>query len=161
MLDTGMLFLSFASFCKSYLHFPVKSEWIAINAKGNAPSPRHSHIALPMKDFFVVFGGTNNSQFFSDVHIYNYAAASWAQPSIKGAPPSPRADHTAAVIKNKLFIIGGRDENGPLGDAYSLDLDTMEWAELPGFPPARFGASAAVIGPKISSNIACRSKKYL
>lgn len=47
-------------------------------------------------------------------------------------------------------MFGGSDKSGILGDAYTLDLNTWEWAELPGPPPARSGASAVAIGPKVS-----------
>ena len=99
----------------------------------------------------MVFGGSNGSQYYNDVHQYIFTSGSWVQPTIQGTPPSPRANHAAAVVGGKLYVFGGNDESGTiLGDAYTLDLGTWEWAVLPGGPPARSGACAVAIGPKVS-----------
>lgn len=128
----------------------MKSEWNAVNAVGTAPSARHSHTANLTKDQAIVFGGTDGSQFFNDVHVYHFPTATWSQPTTKGSGPSPRANHAATVVGYKLYVFGGNDAGGIQSNGYILDLESWEWSEVTGLPAGRTTAVAVSIGPKIS-----------
>ena len=49
-------------------------------------------------------------------------------------------------------MFGGNDNSGILADAFTLDLASWEWSVLAGAPPARSGACAVAIGPKVSTS---------
>ena len=81
---------------------------------GNAPAARYSCCLeyLPNLHCLVVFGGTNGSVCFNDLHIYNLPLSTWAEIKITSRyMPEPRAGFsafpTSTANSSKLYIHGG------------------------------------------------------
>lgn len=106
----------------------------------NAPSARHSHLAVWTGTKMIVWGGFS-TMFENTGGVYDPAADSWTPMSTVGAP-SPRVQMAYTWTGERLVVHGGRVEQSPLGDGASYDPASDTWTALPaGGPFARLAHS--------------------
>nr|KAG5688365.1 hypothetical protein BaRGS_032933 [Batillaria attramentaria] len=53
-----------------------------------------------------IFGGSKNSRWFHDVHVYDLDENKWTLAKVNGKAPT-RAYHTATLYRHELWIFGG------------------------------------------------------
>lgn len=90
----------------------------------------------------------------------------WARPQVEGSGPCARGGHTATLVhpqkaSAKIFLFGGHYDAGSgdggegfiyLNDTFILDIDENTWFQprcRGTAPEARYGHSAALVGPRI------------
>lgn len=86
---------------------------------------------------FLMHGGnTGMATVMNDTWAFDVTTHAWTELPTTGAPPL-RYCHCAAYLPptHELLIVGGRDANVPLQTAWTLDLDTLEWTQVPGTVP--------------------------
>jgi hypothetical protein len=136
--------------------------WYQGPESSGGPTPRYNHSAtLVTQVKMFVFGGQNQSKYFSDLHILDLQLMAWQRCEPSGPAPTPRAGHAAILIGTNLVIHGGfcmkSDDiktcglklgtptaSSYLNDLRVLDTETLVWSRLriSGSPPdARYGHS--------------------
>lgn len=137
-------------------------KWVPVPVDGSRPPPRYAHTATLLKfSQFLVFGGTDGSRLFNDVHIFQVATSSWQEKKCRGDLPSARCLHSAFRHRKRLFVIGGKcvapgasTASAWLNDAYVLDLKTFVWSKV------KYG-NAAPPGTKMQISFKMRDTKIM
>jgi hypothetical protein len=104
------------------------------------------------KHTLVVFGGTDGSSSFNDVHAFDTLTRTWSCPAISGELPEARFSHSAVVIANEMLVFGGTNRGKVLNSACVLNLDRFSWIypRLSGdVPSPRYGHCMSLIRDKI------------
>lgn len=100
----------------------------------------------------VIFGGTDDRAYFSDVVVLDLCSMAWLNPQCSGARPKGRALHASVVFNDFLIVHGGLSienmecltgspkenlysygdivSNAYLNDLRVLDLNTFVWSRL-------------------------------
>ena len=81
----------------------------------------------------LIFGGTNGSEYFNDIFIYDLKKNSWTKPNTlnNDNKPSPRSQHIAAFQPpNSLLIFSGLCDNDIFNDLFIFDLESFIWESL-------------------------------
>lgn len=119
----------------------------------------------------VIFGGTDDRAYFSDVVVLDLCSMAWLNPQCSGARPKGRALHASVVFNDFLIVHGGLSienmecltgspkenlysygdivSNAYLNDLRVLDLNTFVWSRLRthGTPCSpRYGHTAVLSG---------------
>lgn len=84
---------------------PITDTWAATSIT-NAPESRATHATIWTGTEFIVWGGTDGSNFFNTGGKYNPTDDSWTATSISNAP-EPRYRHTAVWTGNEMIVWGG------------------------------------------------------
>ena len=99
------------------------------------------------------FGGTNGSQWFNDVWVFDPRLVAWSQLDCIGYIPAPREGHSAALVGDVMYIFGGRTEEGAdLGDLAAFRISTRRWYTFQNMGPSpspRSGHSMTAYGRQI------------
>ena len=99
------------------------------------------------------FGGTNGSQWFSDVWSYDPKTVSWSELNCIGYIPAAREGHSAALVGDVMYIFGGRTEEGTdLGDLAAFRITSRRWYTFQNMGPSpspRSGHSMTSFGKQI------------
>lgn len=109
-----------------------KNAWMNIQAEGNHPIPRDSHVSVMFQDSMYVFGGSTGSA-MNDLHelrlemdenTKTLVRAKWAQVvgSTGLSAPGHRFCHVAAVYGSSIYIFGGYDGLNRLNDFISFNF---------------------------------------
>ncbi|KAK7468208.1 hypothetical protein BaRGS_00036569 [Batillaria attramentaria] len=79
-----------------------------IQSEGQKPENRMGHTATydPTVRCIYIFGGSKNSRWFHDVHVYDLDENKWTLAKVNGKAPT-RAYHTATLYRHELWIFGG------------------------------------------------------
>ncbi|KAL8166338.1 hypothetical protein V2J09_007837 [Rumex salicifolius] len=128
--------------------------WSSTNdhLKGNAPSPRDSHVAASVGDELFVFGGDSGDRYHGEVHRFDMKSMSWMKLVIEGSNPGARAGHAVASIGHKVYLIGGVGDKQYYDDTWILDTNACSWSKLNvcgSLPQGRFSHTAIVAGSDI------------
>ena len=112
----------------------VRCTFEILDDVSSSPAPRHvyGHIAFPLGDEMLVYGGMDKSGnvFNKDVWVYSMKTSSWKQHKTKFHIPSCVVDSRSWLNGNQMFLFGGWNGEGNLSnDVHSLDLDTWEWTQ--------------------------------
>jgi len=116
-------------------------QWTAVDATGDAPSPRYGHVGAVIGNMLYIFGGRAGSELFNDVFALDLGLRGsshpappiltspaekkhWTAITPAGQAPSPRAGAVAAAFGRRLFVFGGRDGCGYRNDLFVLDTGT-------------------------------------
>ena len=86
-----------------------------MDTKGIPPKARRSFTMNydPNSQTIVLFGGTNDLEFFDDLHTFNVQSRTWCKVSLSGyLHYSARYDHCSFFSNEKLIIFGGLNEYG-------------------------------------------------
>eukprot|EP00727_Mastigamoeba_balamuthi_P010443 m51a1_g6020 hypothetical protein (798) ;mRNA; f:80156-83516 len=132
----------------------TRMAWTKPHASGTAPSARYQHCVAPVPgshDTFVVFGGTDGTNYFNDCAAFNFVSGAWSAFPTQGDAPSPRANAGYAAVGNVLYVFGGRGAGGALlDDLWGLDIPSATWTfygkDGGPWPSARDGHSLVPIG---------------
>jgi hypothetical protein len=81
----------------------------------------------------------------ADFHIICLDDFSVEVPTFQTASPAGRVGHVMSTWKNLILIWGGYNGSW-LSDLWILDINTMEWHEVPTFIKGRISAASAVHG---------------
>jgi len=111
--------------------------WTQLECKGNAPSPRHGHLAVALDKKIFIHGGMAEAEIYSDLHVLDLETNSWHEIKQSGSLPSARAAHAGTVVGRSIYIFGGMNLTGALCDLYKFDTDFLVWSkiEIDGSPP--------------------------
>ncbi|KAL8619653.1 hypothetical protein ACOMHN_019708 [Nucella lapillus] len=79
-----------------------------VQSEGQKPENRMGHTATydPTMRCIFIFGGSKNSRWFHDVHVYDLEENKWTLAKVDGKAPT-RAYHTANLHRHELWIFGG------------------------------------------------------
>ncbi|XP_076463681.1 uncharacterized protein LOC143295893 [Babylonia areolata] len=79
-----------------------------VQSEGQKPENRMGHTATydPTMRCVYIFGGSKNSRWFHDVHVYDLDENKWTLAKVDGKAPT-RAYHTANLHRHELWIFGG------------------------------------------------------
>ena len=88
----------------------------------NNPIPREQAGSAQLNNNIYVFGGSNESNYYSSFYYYNTSFDSWTE-----LPNMPEAKNTRGeILNNKLYTIGGY--NGSVSNKIDVfDLTTNQW----------------------------------
>ena len=87
---------------------------------GKGPSPRFYHSACVFKNYFIVHGGRNDTQYneslktvaLNDLHLLDIKTNTWNTVAIfTDEVPTERWGHSMVATNNKLMIFGGMNLN--------------------------------------------------
>lgn len=133
--------------------------WTKLIPTGTAPAPRFAGAAIydPTRDRFLVSGGTDFDQYFSDTFALNFTGATgagWTPLTFAGTTPSSRSDHRAIydVANDRMVFFGGQSLGGILHETWALDFaNTVDVPPAPS-APARVTLEAARPNPARSGS---------
>ncbi|XP_070179624.1 uncharacterized protein [Littorina saxatilis] len=79
-----------------------------IQSENQKPEYRMGHTATydPTLRCIYIFGGSKNSRWFHDVHVFDLDEKKWTLAKVNGKAPT-RAYHTATLHRHELWIFGG------------------------------------------------------
>ncbi|KAH6609353.1 hypothetical protein Trco_002699 [Trichoderma cornu-damae] len=109
------------------------------------PKARGYHTANMVGSKLIIYGGSDGSECFDDVWIYDVEWHVWKLASIPIT--FRRLSHTATVVGSYLFVIGGHDGHEYCNDVLLLNLVTMTWDKRKtyGLPPSGRGYHSTVL----------------
>ena len=117
------------------------------------PSPRYGHQATSVQGQVYLFGG--DTEHFSEeekslVHVFQQQTEAWLTKKTSGELPPTRYSASCATSNNHLFFHGGRDRKSHkyLSSLYKLDVDSLQWSQLPS-GPTRCGSGMVAYDGKI------------
>ncbi|KAL9128793.1 MAG: hypothetical protein Q9217_002602 [Psora testacea] len=121
--------------------------------EGSIPPARTNHTIVSWNEKLYLFGGTNGTQWFSDVWSYDPKTISWTQLDCIGYIPAAREGHSAALIGDVMYIFGGRTAEGTdLGDLAAFRITSRRWYTFQNMGPSpspRSGHSMTSFGKQI------------
>lgn len=122
-------------------------------SSGSKPSKRGWHSMCAHKHRLYVFGGTDGSITFNDLHVFDTLTHSWSCPVVSGEPPEPLFSHSAVVIEHEMFIFGGSNGSSKAqNQPYIFDIERSCWIhpKLSGdVPSPRYGHSCVLMKDSI------------
>jgi len=115
---------------------PVTNSWTPTNTY-NVPEPRSFHTAVWSGSEMIVWGGTGQDIFFSQLNSggrYDPATDSWTATNVTNAP-SPRDLHTAVWTGTEMIVWGGTGDflNFNSGGRYNPGTDS--WIAMTSIAP--------------------------
>jgi hypothetical protein len=131
------------------------SRWRLLGARGpSSPAgrDRSSVVYDSDRNRLVIYGGFSGyAGYVNDVWSLDFRTQEWTEVATAGTPPHDRESHAAFydAARHRMIVFGGEYWDGSswhiLTDLWSLNLDTMEWAELSptGEPPPTTGHASA------------------
>jgi N-acetylneuraminic acid mutarotase len=126
--------------------------WTLINCT-NSPTPRHNHTAIVYNDQMIIYGGSNNDSYLSEVYSFRFVTNDWELWNCSGYTEElVRHGHTACLNGNQMVVFGGKQGVQStlfFNDVFILDLDSREWKKIDciGNPPSpRCWHSATLMG---------------
>lgn len=90
------------------------------------------HTADYYKNKIIVFRGGNGRCYLNDL----FSICLGENKIVKnlettGRAPTPRANHGSCLVNNILYIFGGWNGSNRLNDFYCINLDTLNWVNIP------------------------------
>ncbi|CCJ28426.1 unnamed protein product [Pneumocystis jirovecii] len=129
------------------------AKWEQITPITSLPPARTNHIMITYQEKLYLFGGTNGSQWFNDVWVFDYKNLSWKEVVCNGCIPQPREGHSASLVDDIIYIFGGRGLDGSdLGDLIAFKITTSKWYIFQNMGPSpspRSGHTLTSFGQKI------------
>ena len=124
-----------------------------IEATGEKPSQRCSHVQWRISNDIVVFGGyayvDKTNRYFNDTFRFNIDTMMWTKPSITGTPPTRRTGSCYSQRGyEEGYLFGGYDGNNRFNDLHIFNLTTNTWRKIiprGPLPLLRYGATMNVV----------------
>jgi len=122
--------------------------WVRVESSNEAAllaRNRYGHSLTKYKNNLILFGGCNDTAYFSDVHKFSLETFTWEVLDTFGEVPSPRFKHEAFIPttfdSDSLYVVGGGDflpEAFEL-EVFKLNLCSLFWEQVvcSGEVPAR------------------------
>ena len=114
-------------------------KWEAIQTKGKAPTPRHSHSSCISGSNLFIIGGTKSRDFFSkelshfdDVYMLNLINFTWTPIKTFGDCPKSLAYNCTFYRPDKYIVCLWCDKDKENFDTHvsKLDLEKFEWSDI-------------------------------
>lgn len=87
--------------------------------------------------YIYVFGGYDGTKYLDNIERYNVLKDKWETlPCVLYRPLQNTG--AACYAENKIIVAGGYNEKGTLSMVRSLDLETLEWVNLPSMSHTRY-----------------------
>lgn len=128
----------------------VTLKWREIPISGNVFGNRNGARALVLNEYVYVFGGFMDGEYFNDLHRINTTTGVSEQVVTGGPTPVGRSTPIFTHYENKLYLWGGFNGTWPT-DLHVLDMQTMQWTEIPQDVPGRTGCPFVIVGHKLYS----------
>jgi N-acetylneuraminic acid mutarotase len=112
-------------------------------AKKSMPGVRTGASIVLMDSVFYIIGGKDDSEFLSDILVYDPEKDSWDENSIP-AMITPRADAAVVVYDDDIFVIGGRNKKGSCNEVEVFDTESGDWSVKRTLRGPRSGLTALV-----------------
>merc|ERR1712048_570078 len=144
---------------------PRTNSWSMVLYSGDAPSARAGASMIHLRNYLILFGGTNNDGTFNDIYKLDLRSKKWSiGVTSTDVRPESRSGHAAATDGKKVYIFSGYNENGKyLEDMWIVDLesesDNLDDDQFPvrfhpviptnGFPRGREAGTLTYINDKL------------
>ncbi|KAF8637120.1 hypothetical protein AX17_003024 [Amanita inopinata Kibby_2008] len=103
-----------------------KLRWQEMQTKGEGPCPRGYHTANLIGNIMVVAGGSDGSNYFTDIWLLNLDDLVWTQ--LKAIEPSYKLlAHTSTQVGSYLYIIGGHNGDGYTSNVLLFNLVNLQY----------------------------------
>jgi len=129
-------------------------EWEDVTCSGQKPSPRSQCLAFARSGDLFVYGGYDGHSVFADLHRLDLKTRQWTKVKIKGQQPdglaglSPHRVHRcrpAGAVVGKRLLLLAEDYAKRATIPYALNLNTLEWSQIPlPRPPPAIASPSAV-----------------
>eukprot|EP01094_Clydonella_sp_ATCC50884_P016762 TRINITY_DN2812_c0_g1_i1.p1 TRINITY_DN2812_c0_g1~~TRINITY_DN2812_c0_g1_i1.p1 ORF type:complete len:489 (+),score=65.37 TRINITY_DN2812_c0_g1_i1:32-1498(+) len=110
--------------------------WRVVSTVGHSPSARYGHSAAlmtcpppsntcaPPRSVMVVFGGTDGTTAFFDLHCYDFETRTWWEVEVNSCP-MPRFFTSSLVLGSSFYVMGGKDRGRQCyADLHECRIDT-------------------------------------
>ncbi|KAH8547732.1 hypothetical protein BGW37DRAFT_509210 [Umbelopsis sp. PMI_123] len=104
---------------------PNHLQWSELHPTGALPGSRGYHTGNLVGDKYIIHGGSDGHECFSDVHILDLSSNHWYQVELDRSVP--RLSHTSTQVGSYLFVVGGHDGSKYSSEVLLLNLVTMNW----------------------------------
>lgn len=124
----------------------AKLRWQEMHPKGGRPSPRGYHTANLVGNTMVIAGGSDGSNYFTDIWLLNLDDLVWRE--LKMVEPSFKLlAHTSTQVGSYLYIIGGHNGEGYTSQVLLFNLVNLQYEtrNVYGKVPAARGYHATVL----------------
>ncbi|PFH50368.1 hypothetical protein AMATHDRAFT_61181 [Amanita thiersii Skay4041] len=103
-----------------------KLRWQELQTKGGKPCPRGYHTANLIGNTMVVAGGSDGSNYFTDIWLLNLDELVWTE--LKTVDISYRLlAHTSTQVGSYLYIIGGHNGDGYTSQVLLFNLVNLQY----------------------------------
>ena len=106
------------------------------------PPPRYAHYSAAVGgQLYVVGGDTEGSSKveIARVHCFNQCRETWQTRATTGDPPPGIHRGACTTTGHHLYVYGGFNGLHPHDSLHQLDMDTLEWSQLPSGPMKKYG----------------------
>ena len=118
-----------------YVDFNNESlAWETLTVSGTKPTIRYATQCVLHQNRYMYLwggrGGSNNSDWFNDMHRFDFETNTWEEITQLGEIPGERYGHTLSIWKDRYIImIGGNRESGGYATdgLYVFDINTNRW----------------------------------
>ena len=101
------------------------------------PSPRYSHYSAAVGGQLCVVGGCTEDPprvERASVYCFNQCRETWQTRATTGIPPPGIYGGACTATGHHLYVYGGDDGSCYHDSFHQLDMDTLEWSQLPSGP---------------------------
>ncbi|KAK4047705.1 hypothetical protein OIV83_005213 [Microbotryomycetes sp. JL201] len=130
--------------------------WTGLETYGQVPVARGYHTSNLVGDGSkcVMYGGSDGSECFGDVHILDLDTLTWSgvdlvvdQQSFENQAGFPRLSHSTTTVGSNLLVFGGHDGVTFSNQVLMFNLVTLQWEHLrtAGIAPSPRGYHATVM----------------
>ena len=126
-----------AGFYNDVFLFDIKTgKWVQPSISGSPPAARAFHTACPLVNGskVFIFGGTNGSTTFCDLHVISIGAdgLAWSVVEARGPTPCGRWGHSAMPNGMDSMIVFGGGGNTFCNDLLQFNAFKLTWSEFRG-----------------------------
>jgi len=137
-----------------YIYDTNTKNWtLQIPTGGQAPSPRSGASVVTFQDSIVVYGGTCNGVYYSDIWSYSLTGKTWSNETVAGRAQLPAlAYHAAGLATNSTFYVfgGASMTSTATSNLYSYNILSKNWTQIIlNGPSARQQSSLTVSGNRL------------
>ncbi|OMJ75088.1 hypothetical protein SteCoe_25866 [Stentor coeruleus] len=102
--------------------------WSSVTMQGKVPSPRASFACnQPNGDIFVLYGGKDNDNVYSDLYTFRAATNYWTEFTSLTNSPAPRYNACMANDNYKVYIIGGQNTQTSFKEIWYYDYIKLSY----------------------------------
>lgn len=126
----------------------ITHTWMMLKTTGSKISPRTGSSAVVYRNYLIVFGGYNSTDYVNDLYTIDLSNYQVNRLDTKGDIPSGRSSPTFEVIDDCIFCWGGFNGDWP-NRLHVLDLKTLTWSSYQQSITGRAAVPHVVYGDNI------------